>query len=1184
MFELFVEKKPAFRAKEEHLKNDLNHHLGTNVEDLRMIHLYYSESDFSKESIETIFSEPVLDEVSRELVIPEGYFALRTEFLPGQFDQRAYWANRSLEVLGETFEVRYSTIYLLKGLDKSLEKAASEFFINPVESRERALFDYKSDSKRTDRDVSFDSIEGFFERDNQEIVSSYDLAMNAEDVGEMKKYFKSEDRLPTWSELKVIDTYWSDHCRHTTFNTELTDVDFSQYNIPEAVLSYETYVKQKELFKKKPISLMDLALQSQRMFLKDGPRDIEVSEEINACSIERKVDGEDYLIMFKNETHNHPTEIEPFGGAATCLGGAIRDPLSGRSYVYQSMRITGARDPRILETLPSKLPQKTICKRAADGFSSYGNQIGLATGFVEEFYHPGFEAKRMEVGFVIAAAKKSHVKRSIPKPGELLLLVGGPTGRDGIGGASGSSKSHKEGVLEGSGSEVQKGNAVEERKLQRFFRREEIGPKIIRCNDFGAGGVSVAFGEIADGLEIELNKVPVKYEGIYPWELAISESQERMALVIDPSDLDTFMKIAKEENLNAVVVGEVNDTNRFRLKMDGKVFVDLSRDFLNSTGAKREAKAKPNPVDLKAYPYSEKDVARDELIKASRQALVEQFDSSIGSLNALAPFGGKTRKTPVKGMASYIPGSKTRDVMSVVGYGYDPYIATWSPYHGGEYAVVESMARVLALGGSIEGIRFTFQEYFEKLGEDPTRWAKPLLALLGASRVLNFFKLPAIGGKDSMSGSFITESMRLDVPPTLISFAVNTMESGELISPELKPTASKLSVFKTVLNENRSFDLEATKKSFEAFLEAKKKGLILSAAVVTSDIQNTLLEMSFGNEVGFKVNTEAVPYGTILAQVKEDVGEVIGEVTEDASFNGETIDLKDELQQREDILKDIYYLGEAPGKKYTPSSGKIEAGNDGKKEVKVLLPVFPGTNCEFDLERSFKAAGATVKRLIFRNLPGEILSSIDELYEAMLETDILAIPGGFSAADEPEGSAKFITSVFRNPKIKEAFSKLIERKGLVLGICNGFQALVKLGVFMDSKIMDPKEITMGLTYNEVGRHQAKVVYTKALSKKSPWLKYVDFEKEYPVPVSHGEGRFFADDKTLDHLYENGQIATTYIDNINGSFRDIEGIVSPDGLIFGKMAHNERAGVNQNIPCSNDMNLFQAAVDYFRKDK
>ena len=1181
MYQLYVEKKPPFRVKEARYRREIEQILGYPIEDVRVINLYYRPHEFSPAAIESVLSEPLQDTVMSELVVPPDYLAIRMEYLPGQFDQRAYWAGECLSLLGESREIYSSTILLIQGVRPEDEDRLAGQLINPIEARRRELADYSRSAERHDEDMSFVRIDNFAQQSPQDLIDQYDLAMNRDDVAVIQAAYLETD--PTWTELKLLDTYWSDHCRHTTFLTELKSFDLSQLNVAAAHDIHQRYLAERTELTQKPVSLMDLAVWSMRQFRTRPDHDLEISEEINACSIKRQVNGQPYLIMFKNETHNHPTEIEPYGGAATCLGGAIRDPLSGRAQVYQAMRITGAKDPLAGDTLPGKLPQAVISQRAAEGFSAYGNQIGLCAGHIKEYFHPGFEAKRMECGFVIAATPQSHVTRGNPQPGDRLLLIGGATGRDGIGGAAGSSKEHTEGVLEGSSAEVQKGNAPEERKLIRFFRHREIGPRIIRCNDLGAGGISVGFGELADGLEIEINQVPVKYEDIYPWEIVLSESQERMALVVSPDDVDLFMQIAREENLICRDIGSVISQPVFRIQHDGKTLVELSRSLLNSAGASRQADVVAERVVFEDYPYGVGDERRTELLRASQQGLVEQFDASIGASNLLNPYGGKTQKSFVEGMVSLIPAPGNQTDVSIVSVGYDPYIAHWSPYHGGEYAVLESIAKNLALGGQIDGLRFTFQEYFERLGEDPKRWAKPYLSLLGANRVLRHFGLPSIGGKDSMSGSYQAADRELKVPPTLVSFAVNTGTAERVISPELKDEPSHLVMFRAYKQPDMSFDLERTEASYRAFIDQVSAGNVLAASVVTDSLERTLLNMAKGNLVGAKLDLISADfYNTILAQVKQPAGDVLGEIGgNDIIINGEVISIEDRIAADDAVLAELYPLSRQRSVKLEWNRHPHEINPNPLDEVRVLLPVFPGTNSEDDLSRAFEQAGAITRQLVLVNQAGEIEAAIDQLAEAIDQTDILALAGGFSAADEPDGSAKFIATVFRNPQVKDAFHRLIDRGGHVIGICNGFQALVKLGVFENNRIENPADVTMSLTFNTIGRHQAKYVTTRLISNASPWLQQAIVGQDYPVPISSGEGRFYADEDSLARLQERSQIITTYLDNPNGSAWGIEGLVSPNGQILGKMGHTERAGVAINIPGQSYLGLFESIVTYLK---
>lgn len=1181
MHQIYVEKKVPFRIREARYKKELEQSLGYDLADLRSINLYYRPVPFDDQSIRTIFSEPFQDTVQDSLHIPDDYLALRVELLPGQFDQRSYWAGECLKLLGQDSEVYSGTVFLIKGVEPGDEAVVEKHLINPIESRRRRLDDFTLTGKRNDRDVSFDKIEHFAASDPDDLIERYHLAMSPQDIQVIQAAYQTND--PTWTELMILDTYWSDHCRHTTFLTKLNRIDLSRLNIPAAQDINQQYLDQRTQLTDKPVTLMDLAVWSMRQFRTRENNDIEISAEVNACSIQRQVGDQPYLLMFKNETHNHPTEIEPYGGAATCLGGAIRDPLSGRAQVYQAMRITGARDPLAEKTLPGKLPQSVISKKATEGFSAYGNQIGLCTGHVKEYYHPGFEAKRMELGFVIAAAPVSHVIRGTPQPGDRLLLIGGATGRDGIGGASGSSKQHSEGVLEGSSAEVQKGNAPEERKLIRFYRHPAIGPKIIRSNDLGAGGISVGFGELADGLEIDISNVPVKYDDIYSWEIVLSESQERMAMVVDRSDVPLFLEIAARENLICRDIGRVIEQPVFRIKHHNNTLVELSRDLLESAGAPRQARVMAEEISYEDYPYAQADTRRSELLRASQQGMVQQFDASIGAGNLLEPYGGKTRKSFVEGMVSLIPAFGNEQDVSIVSVGYDPYISSWSPYHGGEYAVLESLAKNLVLGGDIEGQRFTFQEYFERLGTDPTRWAKPYLSLLGANRVLDHFQLPSIGGKDSMSGSYLSADGEIKVPPTLVSFAVNTGKVEQVISPELKPVPSHLVLFRAVKNRDMTFDLERTEANYRLFREQVMAGNVLAASVITDSVERTLVNMAKGHLVGARIKiNETDLYNTILAQVHQPVAELIGQVEGNQLMINQTeIDLIQRIESDDAILASIYPIVQPQSRTLECNNHPISKNPQPKSQVDVLLPVFPGTNSEDDVARAFRAAGAEVVQQVFVNQSGSMEQAIDELAEAIDQTDILALSGGFSAADEPDGSAKFITTVFRNYKVKNAFHRLIERGGFVIGICNGFQALVKLGVFDNNKIEDPADVRMSLTHNTIGCHQAKYVSTRLTSNASPWLYLGRVGAEYPVPISSGEGRFYSDEETLHRLHQQSQIITTYVDNPNGSAWSIEGLISPNGQIIGKMGHTERAGIAINVPDQRDMKLFQSIVSHIK---
>ncbi|MDI9471925.1 MAG: phosphoribosylformylglycinamidine synthase [Tissierellia bacterium] len=1189
MFTVYVEKKEGFRTQEERLKREWEAQLGFCVEELRLVRLYYTPVELSEEEIRTLFCDPGIDEFSFVLAVPEGFRALRVEPLRSQFDQQAFWMEKCLEVIGKPAPVSTAMIYMAKVADEVQWQAIQDYIINPVETKKVKLDSFAEVKGSAYRDLSFETI-SLKDADLNHVLQKWDLALSVEDMEEIRSYFLSEGRQPNWSELKFLETFWSDHCRHTTFNTILEEIDLSVCGIESAKKDFSFYEKTRKELTEKPVTLMDLAVFSTKWQKHQGNLgDLEESEEINAASIYRRAGGEDILLMFKNETHNHPTEIEPFGGAATCLGGAIRDPLSGRSYVYQSMRLTGARDPRDRRTLEGKLPQMTLCRRAAEGFSSYANQIGLPAGCVQEFYHPGFEAKRMEAGFVIAAARKSHVTRGTPAAGDLLLLVGGKTGRDGIGGASGSSKSHDETVVEGAASEVQKGNAPEERKLVRFFRDEGVGPKIVRCNDMGAGGIGVAFGEIAPGLSLSLDHVPVKSEDIHPWEVLLSESQERMALVIRAEDRTLFEETARRENLTFSFLGEVTDEPRFIVKSQGRKVIDLSREFLSSSGAERRAKARPQAPDMQAYPYCKENVERDALRYASLQGLSEMFDSTAGSLNVFSPYGGKYQKTPLEGMVSLIPVGDNSEDVSIATWGYDPHLAEWSPYHGAQAAVLLSLLRALALGSDIKGIRFTFQEYFERLGEDPKRWGKPLMALLGANSVLNTFSLASIGGKDSMSGSYLWEGGEICVPPTLISFAVNTAHIDDVISPEWKRAGSHLYLLPMEKLDDYSFDLAKVKEAAEAFLEIKKEG-ILSASVVEGSLRETLLRSAFGNGIGAEVRGVGESYGSLLIESEQELSHPlllhIGRTNGSSIlvFDGSVISLKEALKEREATLSDVYELpsrtGEAPDSFKTTQPEDVKS----KAEVKVLIPVFPGTTEEDDVARVFTQSGAEVEIWVFRDQSME--ESMEELSLRLGNTDILALVGGYSSGHEPDGSVRFIESVFRNERVKDAFHSFQSEGGMTIGIGNGFSALLRLGVFYDGKIISPEEVTMGLALNKNGRHQSMYVDIAPQTDRAPWMMEAKKGMVSRVPVSHAEGRFYASDEDLSLLARRGQIASVYLENPNGSAQNIEGLISPCGRIIGRATHDERlqnvAGINVGARSAFDM--FASAVKFLKGKK
>ena len=1244
---VYVEKKEPYAVRAKELRHEIHSYLGMNeVTDVRVLVRYDVENlseETYKKAIKTVFSEPPVDDVTEETFsYGENDRVFSVEFLPGQFDQRADSAVQCVKFLNEEEEpvIRTATTYVIVG-DITDEQFASikAFCINPVDSRETGL--EKPETLVTEfaepADVKiFDGFKDMSEEKLKELYASLNLAMTFKDFLHIQNYFKNEEgRDPSMTEIRVLDTYWSDHCRHTTFQTELKNIVFEDgyYKLP-IVKTFEDYMKtREEVFAgrtDKFVCLMDLALMAMRKIKKHGKlADQEESDEINACSIvvPVEVDGEveEWLVNFKNESHNHPTEIEPFGGAATCLGGAIRDPLSGRTYVYQAMRVTGAADPTksMSETLPGKLPQKKIVREAAHGYSSYGNQIGLATGLVKEIYHPDYVAKRMEIGAVIGAAPRRAVQRLNSDPGDIIILLGGRTGRDGCGGATGSSKIHTEKSIDTCGAEVQKGNAPTERKIQRLFRREEVSKLIKKCNDFGAGGVSVAIGELADGLHIYLDKVPKKYAGLDGTEIAISESQERMAVVVDPKDVDAFMAYAAEENLEAVEAAVVTEDPRLVLYWRGKEIVNISRAFLDTNGAHQETDVDVELPDEKQNFFAKKEVkdvkkAWLELLAdlnvCSQKGLVERFDGSIGAGSVFMPFGGKYQLTETQTMVAKLPVLKGKcDTVTMMSYGFDPYLSSWSPYHGAIYAVLESMAKIVASGGDYKKIRFTFQEYFRRMTEDPKRWSQPFAALLGAYDAQMAFELPSIGGKDSMSGTFND----IDVPPTLVSFAVDVAKEKDIITPELKHAGNKLIEFKVIRDEFDKPDYKQVKALYDSIHELIQKGVILSAyAIDGKGVLAAISKMAFGNKLGLSVNTMieqdelfAPGFGSIVAEVAPaQLGEVqipyveVADVTHSGNFTyGDVeISVEDALGTWESTLEKVFPT------KATDDKSKIETGLYDTKDIyvcrhkvakpTVFIPVFPGTNCEYDSTKAFERAGANVVTKVFKNLTAkDIRESVDEFEKAINEAQIIMFPGGFSAGDEPDGSAKFFATAFRNAKMKEAVEKLLnERDGLALGICNGFQALIKLGLVPNGQITGQDENAPTLTYNTINRHISKMVYTKVVSNKSPWLAGAELGKVYTNPASHGEGRFVANDEWIQKLFANGQVATQYVDlqgnvsmdeewNVNGSYYAIEGITSPDGRCLGKMAHSERRGdsVAVNIYGEQDMKIFESGVKYFR---
>ena len=1245
---VYVEKKPAFAVKAKELKHEIKHYLGistvTAVRELIRYDVENISDEVFEKACKTVFAEPPVDDLYLEKFdVAEGARVFSVEFLPGQFDQRADSAVQCVQFLDENAApiIRSATTYVIEGTVTDAEfEAIKHHCINPVDSRETGL--EKPETLVTvfpdPEDVKiFDGFKDMAEADLKELYASLNLAMTFKDFQHIQNYFRNEEkRDPSMTEIRVLDTYWSDHCRHTTFSTELTSVKFDEgdYKTPIEKTYKEYLDAHKDMYKgrdDKFVCLMDLALMAMKKLKAEGKlADQEESDEINACSIVVPVDvdgkEEEWLINFKNETHNHPTEIEPFGGAATCLGGAIRDPLSGRTYVYQAMRVTGAADPTVSvkETLKGKLPQKKLVRSAAHGYSSYGNQIGLATGAVKEIYHPDYVAKRMEIGAVMGAAPRRAVIRENSDPGDIIILLGGRTGRDGIGGATGSSKVHTEASIEVCGAEVQKGNAPTERKIQRMFRREEVSHIIKKCNDFGAGGVSVAIGELAPGLQIDLDKVPKKYAGLDGTEIAISESQERMAVVVDPKDVDTFLKFANEENLEAIPVAVVTEEPRLVLNWRGKEIVNISRAFLDTNGAHQETSVEVEIPSKDGNLFEERPDVTDvkkkwmdtlaDLNVCSQKGLVEMFDGSIGAGSVFMPHGGKYQLTETQSMVAKVPvqNGKTETV-TMMSYGFDPYLSSWSPYHGAAYAVTESVAKIVANGGDYKKIRFTFQEYFRRMTEDPKRWSQPFSALLGAYAAQIGFGLPSIGGKDSMSGTFND----IDVPPTLVSFAVDVAKVKDVITPELKKAGSKLVWLRAPKDAYDLPDYPALMEQYDKLHQDIQAGRVISAyALDRHGIAAAVSKMAFGNGMGVKIEHNLDPrdffapaFGDIICEVPDGkVGElaitytVIGEVTDNAKFTyGDTeITLKEALSAWEGTLENVFKTaaGTEDVKADDGSLYKADSIYVCKHKVakpRVFIPVFPGTNCEYDSTRAFERAGAEVDVKVFKNLTAEDIHDSVELFEkAIDQAQMIMFPGGFSAGDEPDGSAKFFATAFQNEKIKEAVMKLLnERDGLALGICNGFQALIKLGLVPYGEICGQKEDSPTLTYNTIGRHVSKMVYTKVVSNKSPWLQKAQLGSVYCNPASHGEGRFVANDEWLKKLKENGQIATEYVPvdetgyegefNVNGSYMNIEGITSPDGRVLGKMAHSERrdAGVAVNIYGEQDIKIFESGVEYFR---
>ncbi len=1228
VYRIYVEKRDGLAAEAAALLTDLRTLLQIKgIDRLRLFNRYdlekISEQVFEK-SVHTILSEPQLDQVSRTLPEVPGAQVFAVEFLPGQFDQRADSAAQCVQLMaqGERPLVRTAKVYLLEGqIDAAALAAIKKYVINPVEAREAALDEFETLESTYEVPARVAQLTGFRVMDEtglQLLQGRYGLAMDMDDLRFCREYFYQERRDPTVTELRVIDTYWSDHCRHTTFLTTLDRVSFED---PLLQKSYEQYLQTREAIgRTKPINLMDMGTLAAKYLRQNGKLpNLDESEEVNACTVKIKVETaqgqEDWLLLFKNETHNHPTEIEPFGGAATCVGGAIRDPLSGRSYVYAAMRLTGASNPLkpVPETMEGKLPQRTIVTKAAAGYSSYGNQIGLTTGQVDEIYHPGYEAKRMEIGAVIGAAPAENVRRETPLPGDVVILLGGRTGRDGCGGATGSSKSHTADSLETSGAEVQKGNAPEERKIQRLFRNKQAARLIKRCNDFGAGGVSVAIGELADGLEIDLNAVPKKYEGLDGTELAISESQERMAVVVAEQDAPHFLALAEEENLEATVVATVTAERRLVMRWNDEAIVDLSRDFLDTNGAEKHVEAvAAAPQVFEKAPVSNFSAAyhdlAGELNICSKRGLSERFDATIGSNTVLMPFGGKNQLTPPQAMVHKIA-METQDTQtcSLMSWGYNPFIAEKSPYHSAYLAVIESVAKLVATGASLEETYLSFQEYFERLGKDKSRWGKPLAALLGAFRAQMELSIAAIGGKDSMSGSFED----LDVPPTLVSFAVTCDRVDHILSPEFKAAGHRVTWLRPQYGPDGLPEAASLRETLETVVRLNREGKLCAAWTPTyGGVAEGILKMAVGNDIGFAFDTQrsladifGYSYGSFIlefAHAEDAVGEPLGQTTAETSvrYQDEALALPVLLQRYEDTLEPIYACN-IPTQKMEIPAFVHEAGTWPTARVKVtpraLIPVFPGTNCEYDVAKALRAAGGEAEIIVIRNLtPAYITESIAHFAKRLASAQMIILPGGFSGGDEPDGSAKFITSFFRNGLVTEGVNELLrQRDGLICGICNGFQALVKLGLLPYGEIMDTDETFPTLTYNTIGRHQSRLVRTRVCSNLSPWLMQTQPGQVYTVPVSHGEGRFLASEQLVMDLAAKGQIATQYVDmeghpttdvrfNPNNSVFAVEGITSPDGRIFGKMGHTERVGqgLYQNVPGNYDMGLFRSAVSYF----
>ena len=1249
---IYVEKKSDYAVKAVELKSEMLNYLNINADNVRVLIRYDIENlsdETYRKALGTVFSEPPVDYVYEEkFPHNDNDFCFSVEYLPGQFDQRADSAEQCCCLLNDSEQpvIKSATTYIISGkLSDEQKEAIKKHCINPVDSRltdevkPETLVDHFDEPADV---IVFDGFKDMAENELKELYDSLGLAMTFADFKHIQRYFHDEERRnPTMTEIRVLDTYWSDHCRHTTFATELKDVTFDDgYYRPLIEGAFKQYLADhKEQYvgrTDKYVCLMDIGTLAAKRLKKAGYLDDqEPSDEINACSIVVPVtiDGveEEWLINFKNETHNHPTEIEPFGGAATCLGGCIRDPLSGRTYVYQAMRVTGAADPTkpLNETLPGKLPQRKIVTTAARGYSSYGNQIGLATGLVNEIYHPNYVAKRMEIGAVIAAAPRRAVQRLSSDPGDVIILLGGRTGRDGIGGATGASKSHTTKSLTTCGAEVQKGNAPTERKIQRLFRREEVSHLIKKCNDFGAGGVSVAIGELADGLQINLDKVPKKYAGLDGTELAISESQERMAVVVDPKDVDQMLKYADEENLEATVVATVTEEPRMVINWRGKEIVNLSRRFIDTNGAHQETTVsvtmpnepiksdKPIDTDIKSLWLN----TLANLNVCSQKGLIEMFDSSIGAGSVVMPFGGKYQLTPTQSMIGKLPLLDGKcDTVTIMSYGLDPYKLSWSPFHGAVYAILDSVAKIAAAGGDASRVRLTFQEYFKKLGNDPYRWGEPFSALLGAYNAQMGLHLPAIGGKDSMSGTFND----IDVPPTFCSFAVGISDLQHVVTPELKKVGNRLVLLDIKQKEYDMPDYDDALAQYAALRKGIEQGQVLSTYCIgRGALMEAVSKMAFGNKLGVTLSDNVtlsdlckINYGHIVVETSADVRDLpfrcreIGVVTDNPYFEykGERVSLEDALAAWQKPLEGVFPtrsaqtengnqkvdapLFNAPKEKISTFSFQLSTS----AKPHVFIPAFPGTNCEYDSARAFNRAGAESEIIVFRNQNGQqIRESVDAYVDAIRRSQIIMIPGGFSAGDEPEGSAKFITSVFRNQKIADAVMELLnKRDGLMLGICNGFQALVKLGLVPYGEIRPQAEDAPTLTFNTIGRHQSKMAYTRVTSNLSPWLQRAELGATYVIPISHGEGRFVAPQEWIDRLFKNGQVATQYVDlqgnptmdeeyNMNGSYCAIEGITSPDGRVFGKMGHSERRskGSALNIYGNDDQQIFESGVQYFK---